>query len=71
VAATTVDSDKQRIGDAFNISDLPSSLTISEDYAFRMRDDAPFAFAWLWDAWKEPSGDWLQSYSLITPRRTS
>ena len=25
-------SDKQRIGDAFNISDLPSSLIISEDY---------------------------------------
>jgi hypothetical protein len=24
-------SDKQRIGDAFNISDLPSSLVISED----------------------------------------
>jgi len=20
----------------------------------------------LWDAWKEPGGDWLQSYSLIT-----
>ena len=25
-------SDKQRIGDAFNISDLPSSLIFSEDY---------------------------------------
>src|SRR5271170_7402627 len=25
-------SDKQRIGDAFDISDLPSSLVISEDY---------------------------------------
>jgi putative SOS response-associated peptidase YedK len=25
-------SDKQRIGDAFNIADLPSSLVISEDY---------------------------------------
>ena len=25
-------SDKQRIGDAFNISDLPSSLIMSEDY---------------------------------------
>jgi hypothetical protein len=35
-------------------------------YAFKMRDDAPFAFARLWDAWKEPGGDWLQSYSLIT-----
>ena len=143
-------SDKQRIGDVFNISDLPSSLIISEDYnvapttfqpvirndketgerelvlmrwglvpfftkqlsdvkgistinakarmyeksstwrtpfqkrrwpaedftsgridkkqpfAFKMRDDAPFAFAGLWDAWKEPDGEWLQSFSLIT-----
>ena len=148
-------SDKQKIGDAFNVGDLPSSLVISEDYnvapttfqpvirndkdsgerelvlmrwglipfftkqlsevkgistinaraegiekaktwrtpfqkrrclvpadgyyewrtlagrkkqpfAFKMRDDAPFAFAGLWDAWKEPGGDWLQSYSLIT-----
>ena len=31
-----------------------------------MRDDAPFASAGLWDAWKEPAGHWLQSYSLIT-----
>src|SRR5271169_226445 len=106
-------SDKQRIGDAFNISDLPSSLVISEDYnvaptTFQpvIRNDretgerelvlmrwglVPFfteqisdvrgistinaraegiekarAFAGLWDAWKEPGGDWLQSYSLIT-----
>jgi len=148
-------SDKQRIGDAFNIADLPSSLILSEDYnvapttfqpvirndketgerelvlmrwglvpfftkqlsdvkgistinarsegieksrtwrtpfqkrrclvpadgyyewahldnktkkpyAFKMRDDAPFAFAGLWDAWKDPGGEWLQSYSLIT-----
>jgi hypothetical protein len=28
-------SDKQRIGDTFNISDLPSSLIISEDYNWR------------------------------------
>jgi putative SOS response-associated peptidase YedK len=149
-------SDKQRIGDAFNISDLPSSLIISEadynvapttfqpvirndretgerelllmrwglvpfftkqlsgikgistinaraetversptwrtpfqkrrclvpadgfyewkrldaktkqPYAFQMRDGEPFAFAGLWDAWKEPDGEWLQSFSIVT-----
>ena len=32
-------SDKQRLGDAFNIGDLPSSLVISEDY-----NVAPTAF---------------------------
>ena len=31
-----------------------------------MRDGAAFGFAGLWDAWKDPSGEWLQSYSLIT-----
>ena len=148
-------SDKQRIGDAFNISDLPSSLIFSEDYnvapttfqpvirtdretgdrelvpmrwglvpfftkqlsdvkgistinaraetvdksptwktpfhkrrclvpadgfyewrrldaktkqpfAFRLKDDAPLAFAGLWDAWKDPTGEWLQSFSIVT-----
>ena len=39
---------------------------IKKPYAFKMRDDAPFAFAGLWDAWKDPGGEWLQSYSLIT-----
>lgn len=35
-------------------------------YAFRMADDEPFAFAGLWDAWKAPDGNWLQSFSIIT-----
>jgi len=38
-----------------------------QPYAFMMRDDRPFAFAGLWDAWKDPSnGEWLQSYSIVT-----
>jgi putative SOS response-associated peptidase YedK len=37
-----------------------------QPYAFRMRDEAPFAFAGLWDAWKEPDGSWLQSFSIVT-----
>jgi len=37
-----------------------------QPFAFRMADDAPFAFAGLWDAWEEPSGRWLQSFSIIT-----
>ncbi len=35
-------------------------------YSFTMRDEAPFAFAGLWDAWKEPDGGWLQSFSIVT-----
>jgi hypothetical protein len=35
-----------------------------QPFAFRMRVAAPFVFAGLWDAWQEPDGGWLQSYSL-------
>lgn len=32
-----------------------------------MRDSLPFAFAGLWDAWKDPAnGEWLQTFSIIT-----
>ena len=37
-----------------------------EPFSFRMADGAPFAFAGLWDAWKDPVGQWLQSFSIIT-----
>jgi putative SOS response-associated peptidase YedK len=37
-----------------------------QPYAFAVTDREPFAFAGLWDAWKEPDGGWLQSYSIIT-----
>jgi putative SOS response-associated peptidase YedK len=35
-------------------------------YAFTLRSGDPFAFAGLWDAWKETNGDWLQSFAIIT-----
>jgi putative SOS response-associated peptidase YedK len=37
-----------------------------QPYAFAMQDGEPLAFAGLWDAWKDPDGGWLQSYSIIT-----
>ncbi len=37
-----------------------------QPYAFKMKDDAPFAFAGLWDAWEAPDGSWLHSFSIIT-----
>lgn len=37
-----------------------------QPFAFRMKDDSPFAFAGLWDAWKAPDGSWLQSFSIVT-----
>ena len=37
-----------------------------QPFAFRLRDDGPLAFAGLWDAWKDPTGEWLQSFSIVT-----
>lgn len=37
-----------------------------QPYAFAMADGEPFAFAGLWDGWKDPEGGWLQSFSIIT-----
>jgi putative SOS response-associated peptidase YedK len=31
-----------------------------------IKDDAPSAFAGLRDDWKDPTGEWLQSFSIVT-----
>ncbi len=36
-------------------------------YSFAMRDATPFAFAGLWDAWKDTAtGEWLQTFAIVT-----
>ena len=43
-----------------------------QPYAIRMRDDAPFCFAGLWEAWRNPAADendpagWVPTLTLIT-----
>ena len=37
-----------------------------QPYAFAMTGGEPFAFAGIWDGWKDPEGNWLQSFSIIT-----
>jgi putative SOS response-associated peptidase YedK len=37
-----------------------------QPYAIEMKDGAPFAFAGLWDAWKDAEGKWLQSFAIVT-----
>jgi putative SOS response-associated peptidase YedK len=38
----------------------------SAHFRFTLSDQPIYAFAGLWDAWKSPAGDWLQSFSAIT-----
>lgn len=35
-------------------------------YAIAMKDGGLYAFAGLWERWKEPEGDWLETFTIIT-----
>ena len=37
-----------------------------QPYAFELSAGGMFAFAGLWDAWKNSAGHWLQSYAIVT-----
>lgn len=37
-----------------------------QPYAFTLASGEPFAFAGLWDRWKDPAGGYLESYTIIT-----
>jgi putative SOS response-associated peptidase YedK len=37
-----------------------------QPYAFELSSGGPFAFAGLWDAWKDRDGHWLQSFAIVT-----
>ena len=37
-----------------------------QPYAFEMANGNLFAFAGLWDAWRDKDGHWLQSFAIIT-----
>lgn len=39
-----------------------------QPYAFELTDGGMFAFAGLWDAWKDDQGHWLQSFTIVTTR---
>jgi putative SOS response-associated peptidase YedK len=37
-----------------------------QPYCFQVNDGQLFAFAGLWDRWKDPSGQWIKSCSILT-----
>jgi putative SOS response-associated peptidase YedK len=39
---------------------------VKQSYCFEVNDGELFAFAGLWDRWKDPSGDWIRSCSILT-----
>ena len=42
------------------------SSTAKQPYCFEVRDGELFAFAGLWERWKDPSGQWIRSCSILT-----
>jgi len=40
--------------------------TIKQPYCFEVNVGELFAFAGLWDGWKDPSGNWIKTCSIIT-----
>ncbi len=46
---------------------LKISPKSKQPYAYTLSNGAPFAFAGLWDAWRNSSnGEWLQTFAIIT-----
>jgi putative SOS response-associated peptidase YedK len=37
-----------------------------QPYCFEVNDGQLFAFAGIWDSWKDPSGSWIRSCSILT-----
>ena len=33
---------------------------------FKLKSGDPFAFAGLWDSWKQPDGNLLRTYTIVT-----
>lgn len=42
------------------------SVLPKQPYAFELQNGNVFAFAGLWDAWRESQGHWLQSFAIVT-----
>jgi putative SOS response-associated peptidase YedK len=45
---------------------LEANPKLKQPFAFSLPDTPLFAFAGLWDAWKDPRGHWLQSFAIVT-----
>jgi putative SOS response-associated peptidase YedK len=39
---------------------------VKQPFCFEVNDGALFAFAGLWDRWKDPNGQWIRSCSILT-----
>jgi putative SOS response-associated peptidase YedK len=57
-----------RGGTNSNVGPLLGARTraVKQPYCFEVNDGELFAFAGLWERWKDPSGNWIKSCSILT-----
>ena len=53
-------------GNADCLLDPKEGKPPKQPYAFELSAGGMFAFAGLWDAWKDGAGHWLQSFAIVT-----
>lgn len=53
-------------GNADCLLDPKEGKPPKQPYAFEVSSGGLFAFAGLWDAWKDAEGHWLQSFAIVT-----
>ncbi len=53
-------------GNADCLLDPKDGKPPKQPYAFELSTGSLFAFAGIWDAWKDGEGHWLQSYAIVT-----
>lgn len=53
-------------GNADRLLDSKEGKPPKQPYAFELSSGNLFAFAGIWDAWKDREGHWLQSYAIVT-----
>ena len=53
-------------GNADCLLDPKEGKPPKQPYIFELANAKDFAFAGLWDAWKDKEGHWLQSFAIVT-----
>jgi putative SOS response-associated peptidase YedK len=46
-------------------------IKVKQPYNFGLEDDALFAFAGLWERWRDPASEYIESFTILTTKPNS